>query len=81
MAQGGGTGVPPARPNGEVDDGEEAAVPCDNWILASIYSWVIGGRTKDAMVEKVMTAFDWGLVSPSGPGASGGDPGLQQAPV
>ena len=58
MAQGEVAGDPPARPNGEMEDGTEAAVPCDNWILASIYSWVRGGRTKEAIVEKVMPSFD-----------------------
>ena len=31
---------------------------CDNWVLASIYSWIQGGRPKDDVVEKVMTSFD-----------------------
>ena len=53
-----GRGVPPDRPAGELEDAEEVTVPCDNWILASVYSWIQGGRPKDVIVEKVMTSFD-----------------------
>ena len=31
---------------------------CEDWILASLDSWVCSGRPKDDVVQKVMTSFD-----------------------
>ena len=49
-------GGPPAAPGRETAGAE--VEQCDDWILATIDSWVHSGRPTDDIVEKVMTSFD-----------------------
>ena len=31
---------------------------CNDWILASVFAWILGSRTKEEIMPKVMTSFD-----------------------
>ena len=53
-----GSRSPPSSPRRDVEENEEGTA-IDDWMLASIESWVrSSGRPQDDVVERIMTSFD-----------------------